>query len=75
MEAMAMDPGAELYRLTLMHMHQGERIFLLVLVRLTRVVHQVKVKKVHQGDIIYQAKVISLDMHQGNFSSSSAPGY
>ena len=37
--------GADLYRATLMHMHQGQRDFLLVIVSLMRKVHQVREKK------------------------------
>ena len=46
------EAGAELCRLTLMHMHQGQRIFLVVIMSLMRSVHQVGLEKVHQAAII-----------------------
>jgi hypothetical protein len=54
-------PGAELCRLTLMHMHQGQRFFLLLLVSLTRVVHQVRLKNVHQEDVNLSSKGYKLE--------------
>jgi hypothetical protein len=59
------DIRAELYMLSLMHMHRGQRIILVVLVSLVRQMHQVRLRKVHPGGIILTSKATSLHMHQG----------
>jgi hypothetical protein len=67
------DIRAELYMLSLMHMHRVKELFLVVLVSLVRQMHQVRLRKVHPGGIILTSKATSLHMHQGDISSSSAP--
>jgi hypothetical protein len=64
---------AELYWPTLIHMHQGKKKVLMLLVSLVMQMHQVVLRKVHHGEENANSKVASLFEHQGISPSSSAP--